>query len=530
MSRETLYSMTQPPLPANLGTLLDEAAERHPDRLAWRFIESGVDVTYAELRDYTARAASCFQQLGIGHGTHVAVMCPNSLAYCGGWLGLARLGAVVVSVNTRYTSRELYYVLDDAEVEVLLIDEGLLCIFEQIEEKPDRLGPERVLVIDGDAGEWNQRVDAAPLCQALEPPAGLDDIVNIQYTSGTTGFPKGCMLTHRFWMLSSKLLAGTFEFPLQRVIYNQNFFYMDGPFLACLCLFAGATCHFVSRPSVTKFLDWVRQYDIEYCFYFEALYKIPEREDDADNPLKCIHLFGFNKTNHADLERRFDVVAREAYGMTECGGGCAMPWDATHMVGSGSCGLPAQCREAMIVDDQHQPVEPGEVGELLLRGPGMMLGYYRKPEANAEAFYREWLCTGDLFRQDENGYFYIVGRKKDMVRRNAENIACREVEAVLRELEAVKEAAVVAVPDERVGEEVKAYIQLQQGYTEDAAPPRMILAHCAERLAVFKVPRYIEYRKDFPMTDSARVEKNKVKAESPDLRLNSYDRVDEVWR
>ena len=160
----------------------------------------------------------------------------------------------------------------------------------------------------------------------------------------------------------------------------------------------------------------------------------------------------------------------------------------------------------------------------------MMLGYYRKPEANAETFYREWLCTGDLFRQDENGYFYIVGRKKDMVRRNAENIACREVEAVLRELDAVKEAAVVAVPDEQVGEEVKAYIQLQQGYAENAATPQMILTHCEERLAVFKVPRYIEYRNDFPMTDSARVEKNKVKAESPDLRLNSYDRVDEVWR
>ena len=184
----------------------------------------------------------------------------------------------------------------------------------------------------------------------------------------------------------------------------------------------------------------------------------------------------------------------------------------------------------MILDDKNQPVKPGDVGELLVRGPGMMLGYYGKPKANAETFFGDWIRTGVLFRQDEAGYFYIVGRKKDMVRRNAENIACREVEEVLRALDAVKEAAVVAVPDDRVGEEVKAYIQLQDGYTQDMASPDIILAHCQERLAVFKLPRYIEYRSSFPMTDSARVEKTKVISESTDLRSNSYDRVDDVWR
>jgi len=318
--------------------------------------------------------------------------------------------------------------------------------------------------------------------------------------------------------------------PLRRALYNQNFFYMDGPFLTVLFLFAGATFYFVSRPSASRFVEWIKKYRIEYCFFFEPIYKVAETQHDADNDLKLLQTFGFNRSHHADLERRFGAPARESYGMTECGVALVMPRDAKHMVGSGSCGLPVPYRELMIVDEKDNPVPRGEIGELLVRGPGMMLGYYRKPEANAEIFLGDWFRTGDLFRQDEAGYFYIVGRTKDMVRRNAENIACREVEEVLRELDAVKEAAVVPVPDDRVGEEVKAYIQLQAGLSSDELPPASIIEHCQERLATFKVPRYIAYRDDFPMTDSSRVEKTKVVAERRDLTLDSYDRVDQVWR
>src|SRR5262249_6711762 len=153
-------------------------------------------------------------------------------------------------------------------------------------------------------------------------------------------------------------------------------------------------------------------------------------------------IFGFNKANHADLERRFGAPAREAYGMTESGCALYMPFGESEMVGSGSCGIPCPHREAAILDEDGNPVRQGEIGELWLKGPGLMLGYYKRPEANAETFRGEWMRTGDLFRQDERGYFYIVGRRKDMVRRNAENVAAREVEEVLRELPAIKEAAV----------------------------------------------------------------------------------------
>ena len=133
--------MKQPTLPANLGVLVDEAAEENPNAMAWRFIETGSDVTFAQLRDYSNRAANLFFQLGIRHATHVAMMSSNSLAYCGGWLALAKLGAVVVSVNTRYTARELLYVLADAEVEFVVIEASFLAVFEDIESVPPRIPP-----------------------------------------------------------------------------------------------------------------------------------------------------------------------------------------------------------------------------------------------------------------------------------------------------------------------------------------------------------------------------------------------------
>ena len=523
-----------PVLPTNFGELLDGLASTRPNDLAWVFIEQDLQVSFQELRDYVNRAANALTSLGVVKGTHVAIMSANSLAYCGCWLAIARIGAVQISVNARYTPTELAYVLTDGDAEFFLCDEKGFDVSARLDAWPERLALCEAVVFDtedaGAARSWNALMAAAS--SRFESPleVGLDDLHNIQYTSGTTGFAKGCMLTQRFWLHSAAVLNDELEFPLQRVIYNQNFFYMDGPFLATVCLLAGATFHLVSTPSASKFMDWARRYKIEYCFFFEAVYKISEAPDDAENSFKLLQTFGFNRANHADLERRYGTPAREAFGMTECGAALSMPVGATDMVGSGSCGVPVATREARLLDDDGEVVERGEVGELWLRGPGMMLGYYNKPQATAETLRDGWLGTGDLFRQDERGYYYIVGRKKDMIRRNAENIACREIEEVLRQLDAVAEAAAVPVADERVGEEVKVYVLLAEGVTQDQLPPSEVFAHCQQHLAVFKVPRYIEYRNAFPMTDSARVEKKKVMAESEDLRTNSYDRVDGIWR
>ena len=159
----------------------------------------------------------------------------------------------------------------------------------------------------------------------------------------------------------------------------------------------------------------------------------------------------------------------------------------------------------------------------------MLQGYYRNPEATAAAFDGEWFRTGDLFRQDERGYYYIVGRLKDMIRRAGENIAAREVETVMTALPEVMEAACVAVKDETRGEEVKAYVVLQPGLTQHSVPPQRIIEHCTSRLARFKVPRYIAYRTELPKTPSGKIAKRVLIQGVADLRAGSYDRVEDRW-
>jgi crotonobetaine/carnitine-CoA ligase len=200
------------------------------------------------------------------------------------------------------------------------------------------------------------------------------------------------------------------------------------------------------------------------------------------------------------------------------------------MVGSGVCGVPSAFRECRVVDETGDDVKPGEIGELVVRGPGLFKGYYKKPEANAASFFGDWFRTGDLFFQDRNGYFTIVGRLKDMIRRSGENIAAREVEAALVTIEGVEDAAAVPVRDPARGEEVKAYVVLKPGYSRDKVTPDVILSEAARTLAAFKVPRYLEYVEDLPRTPSQKIKKDVLKALKPDPRLGSWDRVDKVWR
>lgn len=517
------------PMPNDLAMLLDQAAERWPDRIALLFVDTDDRLSFAEFRAETLRAAAALATLGVAKGSHVAVMSHNCPQVPILWFALARIGAVQIPVNSRYTPRELAFAMETGDAEFLLIHRDLLPIYDGLEG--GKLPPERVRVIAGadrpDA--WETLLAGADPARAPRPRLYPEDPATIQFTSGTTGFPKGCVLTHRYWVTVAQVKKAMVEFDLKRALFNQNFFYLDGPILLLLAIHKGATLVMVWKPSATRFVEWARRYAIQYLYFFEPLYKQPERPEDADTALELVHIYGFNKSNHADLERRFRMKAREAFGMTECGAAFVMPIETDHWVGSGSIGLPVAFREAMIADERGDPVPVGEPGELYVRGPGMMLGYYKNPEATAASFHKGWLKTGDLARKDANGFYYIVGRKKEMIRRNAENIAVREVEEVIRGIPAIEEVAVVPVPDPVVGEEVKAYVKLKPGADPAEAGPEAILAFCRERLAPFKLPRFIAFRDSFPMTDSSRVEKKKLLAEDPDLRRGCYDRVEGRW-
>ncbi len=520
------------PLPANIGALLDEAAAEVPDHAAWNFFERGETITYRALRDAVGRLANGLAALGVRRGTHVGVMLPNLPAMPLTWLALARIGAVMVPVNLRYTGRELHYTLDDSEAEFLVIDHGHLGLLREMPAPLPRLAG-HVISVGGPGGDVRFEEIGAGRGETFTPEVepALDDLMNIQYTSGTTGFPKGCMLTHRYWLTCAKTHAFCDGRQFRRILMANPFFYMT-PQWALLCAFFHRGTLFVGpHRSATQYMRWIREHRIDFTLFAEAVYQQPPDPRDAENEIIRVSTYGHRKENNAEMERRFDFVAREAFGMTEIGAGLFVPIEATEMVGSGSCGLATPFREARIADAQGNTLPPGTLGELCFRGPGLLLGYWRRPEATAAAFHGEWFRTGDLAAMDERGYVYIKGRIKDMIRRAGENIAANEVEKVLTDIPGIAEAAAVPVPDALRGEEVKAYVVLADGHTPADLPPERILAHCAANLAVFKVPRYLEYRaQPLPRTASGKIRKPDLVAGIADLRAGSWDRVEGRWR
>jgi acyl-CoA synthetase (AMP-forming)/AMP-acid ligase II len=529
--RERRRQIESEPFPANVPALLDEAAAEIPDQVALDFFEDGETLTYDALRRRVNRLANGMARRGISKGSHVGVMLPNSSALPVTWLALARLGAVMVPMNIAYTPREMDYVIVDGDVSWLIIDKPCLATFAEMAERPAALTDRHVFVVGGAAAghaAWDELLQGESDEIAAPSAAGLDDLLNIQYTSGTTGFPKGCMLPHRYWLTMSKVSARRDGRIYKRILSATPFFYMDPQWMMLMAFWQRGTMFVARRQSASRYMGWVREHRINFGLFPEVVFKQPPSPHDRDNEIVRVNIYGLNKENHAALEERFDFIAREAFGMTEIGSGLFMPIEATDMVGSGSCGVPSPFREARIVDPEGNTVPVGEMGELVVRGPGILQGYYNKPEATKAAFHGEWFRTGDLFRQDEKGYFYIVGRVKEMIRRAGENISAREVEAVLCALPDIVEAAAVPVPDETRGEEVKACIVLQQGLTCETIPPERIIAHCEAGLARFKVPRYVTYLSELPKTASGKIAKHLLKG-AGDPRVGCFDRVAGCW-
>jgi crotonobetaine/carnitine-CoA ligase len=521
-------------LPTSTAALLDEAAAEIPDGVAWRFIDSGETATYAQVKASVDRLASGLHRLGVRKGTHVAVMIPNLPEFPITWLAISRLGAVMVPVNVTYTPRELEYVVTDAAASHLVIHDTFMPVLDGVAARPEALRDAHVVVVGtprAGRSSWQALHDGGDPAFRAPEPVGLDDLLNIQYTSGTTGFPKGVMQAQRYWITQSRINAFRDGLRYERLLISTPFYYMDPQWLLLMAFHQRATAFVAARQSTSRYTEWLRTWRIQFSLMpAEVMFKNPPSPDDGVNETRRVNVYGLRKEIHAAIEARFDVNAREAYGMTELGSATFMPLEADDMIGSGSCGIAGPYRQCRVVDGEGRDVPRGEVGEMVVRGSGILLGYWNRPDATRDAFFGDWFRTGDLFRQDERGYFYIVGRVKEMIRRSSENIAAREVEAVLKDMTEIVEAAVIGVPDELRKEEVKAYVLLQPGMTRDDVPPEAILAHARARLAPFKVPRYIEYRTEFPRTPSNKIRKPELVKEKPDLRADSWDRVDGVWR
>ncbi|MEM8789054.1 MAG: AMP-binding protein [Pseudomonadota bacterium] len=475
-------------VPRTVPDLLKAAAE--DGRAALDVFDRGERLSAADIARQSARLARAFAARGIGPGDRVALMLPNRIDYPLLWLALAQCGAVHVPVNLRYTGAELSYVLKDAGACLLVADMSLDTVLNAVRAAGPgpTVSPERLR-------QEAENHDDRPLDSAGITPQTL---LNIQYTSGTTGLPKGCMLSHDYWLRLAHAAAGWDTAPATRLLAVQPYFYMDPQWQTLKALMTGATLCLGPRLSASRYFDWARQTRADWG-QVPAL--AARQAQPAGLSLRQVATFGWPE----DLSRRFQAatgaITREAYGMTEIGMGLWTPPEITAPT-AGAVGLAAPFRKTAIRDaDGRDAAE----GELWVRGPAMLHGYWGRADATAQAMPAGgWFRTGDLFRVDGQGMHWLVGRLKDMIRRAGENIAAREIEDAIRLLPAVADAAAVAVPDPIRGEEVGLWVEVNEGAT---LTPREILAHAKAHLAAFKLPRYIAFTDAFPRTASLKIAK-----------------------
>ncbi|MCX6080550.1 MAG: AMP-binding protein [Chloroflexi bacterium] len=511
----------------SIGHLLDEASQRFGTQPL--FVFEGQSLSFVQVNRKVNQSANSLRSSGVTKGMRVAVMLPNGIDFPITWFALAKLGAVIVPININYHDRDLAYTLNDSQAGFFMIHNQYLPQWQRVRE---HISAVREIFIIGSDTDFSQRAEQASAV-FNGPDIGPDDLVNIQYTSGTTGFPKGCMLTHDYWLRVGQIAAEYFELePGEVNLTAQPFYYMDPQWNAIACLIGGARLVILPRFSPSHFWQTLIEHKVTVLYLIGTMPFFLLKQDEQPalehgHHLRVILCSGIHPKFHAEFERRWGVPWREAYGMTETGVDLIVPLDDAESVGSGAMGKPIASKRVRVVNAEGQDVLDGQVGELLISGKPMMLGYWNNPTATAETLIDGWLHTGDLVSRDERGYYHWQARLKDTIRRAGENIAAVEVESVLLEHPAVHAVAVVPVPDELRGQEVKAYIALRPEYAPD---PEAILDYAREQLAYFKVPRYVEFVDDLPRTASERVEKHKLINNKPDLRIGSYDAVDKVWR
>jgi fatty-acyl-CoA synthase len=489
-------------------------ARRTPDAVALRF--EGAGRSYAELDERVTRLARALADRGVGAGDRVAVLGLNGLEVWEAYLAGVRLGAVVVPVNFRLVADEVAYVLGDSGAVALVVDTALAEVAAKARAQVP--GVRAVLTIGGDYEEALAAAGTEPLDVEVDEGAAAF----IMYTSGTTGRPKGAVLTHR------NLLMHVFSQvthlgvdPSDRVaVPGAPLFHIAGLAGGLPPLLLGGT-HVILRsggfdPVAT--LDLIERERVTNIFLVPAMWAaVVAVPDIASRDLSSLRRISWGAAPASttllrtliDTFPQAEVVT--AFGQTECSPVTCFLRGEDSVRKIGSIGTPMLNVEVRVVDDAMDDVPQGEVGEIVYRSPMVMREYWGKPEATAEAFAGGWFHSGDLVRQDEDGYLYVVDRKKDMIITGGENVYCAEVEDVLAGHPKVGEVALIGVPDARYGEAPLAVVAPRD--PADPPTPAELTAWCRERLAGYKNPREYSIVGALPRNPSGKVLKTRLREE-----------------
>jgi long-chain acyl-CoA synthetase len=512
----------------NLAQLLDHQATLTPDRLA--VVMRPHTLTYGQLHAMACRIASGLRALGLGPGDHIALSCPNTPHFPAVYYGILKLGAVVVPLNVLLKPREIAYHLKDSDAKALLVFEGTpeLPMADMARAACDEVPSCRHLVVlTVDPAKPSPVDRSLTLGQLLHGqtaswptyPTAPDDTAVILYTSGTTGQSKGAELSHLNMSMNAMASRDMFAPLLDPAVEAVNvtlitlpLFHSTGQTAQMNAGIAGGwTMVLLPRFDAAAVLrafgdERVNCWIGVPTMYWALLQHARQHQMDVPSIAATLKLAVSGGAPMPvpvleDFQRTFGVRVLEGYGLSETSPVAC--FNQVHRPSKpGTVGFPIYACEVRVVDEQDRALPAGERGEIVIRGHNVMKGYYNRPEETVEALRGGWFHTGDIGVIDEDGYVSIVDRKKDMVLRGGMNVYPREVEDVLMMHPSVSLAAVIGVPDDRLGEELKAFIVLKPGATTTAD---QIIAWSKEQLAAFKYPRYIEFREALPVGPTGKV-------------------------
>ncbi|MEN4976837.1 long-chain-fatty-acid--CoA ligase FadD [Erwinia billingiae] len=530
----------------SLIDLFEHAVKRYADQPA--FINMGQAMTYRKLEERSRAFAAYLQQgLGLKKGDRVALMMPNLLQYPIALFGILRAGMIVVNVNPLYTPRELEHQLNDSGASAIVIVSNFAHTLEKVVAKTqvkhviltrlgDQLAPAKGTLVNfvvkyikrmvpkyhlPDAISFRSALHEGYRMQYVRPNIINDDLAFLQYTGGTTGVAKGAMLTHRNMQANLEQTKATYGSLLKEgketVVTALPLYHIFALTVNCMLFIdlGGANLLITNPrdiPGLVKELSKVRFTAITGVnTLFNALLN-DEDFQKLDFSSLSLSAGGGMSVQKAVAERWEKLTGHyllEGYGLTECSPLVSVnPYDIRYH--SGSIGLPVPSTDIMLVDDEGNEVAEGEPGELCIKGPQVMLGYWQRPDATDEVLKNGWLRSGDIVTVDQEGFIRIVDRKKDMILVSGFNVYPNEIEDVLMLHPKVREAAAIGVPNDVAGETVKICVVKK----DPSLTKEELIAHCKKNLTGYKVPKIVEFRDELPKTNVGKILRRELRDEA----------------
>lgn len=481
-----------------------------PQKTALKSVEDGEELSYSGLNACVNRAAAMFQdEYDVEKGDRIAILSINSIEYVILFFAIQKIGAIMVPLNYRLAAPEISYQLGDTEAKVLIYEEAFSETIQKVENKPEHAVP-----FDGEEG-LSKLFKTGSEPKEIEHLGEFEDPCMILYTSGTTGKPKGAVITNKmlFW---NSINTGL------RLNLTQNdvsvtfapFFHTGGwNVLTTPMLHRGATLLLMKKFDPDKILRLCDEEQVTILFgvptMMDMMYQADSFKESSLDSVRYAIVGGEPMpVNLIEVWQDKGVPVRQGYGLTEFGPNVFSLNEEDSIRKIGSIGFPNFYIDTRVVDDNGNDVAQGEPGELILRGPVRMKEYWNNPQETQKAIKDDWVYTGDIVRVDEEGYYYVIDRKKEMFISGAENVYPAEVEHTFRKHPSIWDIAVIGVPDKKWGESGKAFVVLEK---EESVTPEELMEWGYGQLAKYKVPKQYEFLDELPKSDSGKILKRKLR-------------------